>query len=197
MSMSDSVQVIDAASVAPVPWRNGAGMTRELVVRPGGEWWLRISVATVAHDGPFSVFSGVDRRFAVLEGDGVELHAGGCAPLRVTACDEHMVAFPGDVETHCVLLGSPTTDLNVMVKRDAVSLAVTPLRACLALQTRSRWLGCYVTSATRIEFDGSPPRTLPRGSLAWVDNPKRSRIAAALPDGAPRGWWIEIDSPPA
>jgi environmental stress-induced protein Ves len=37
---------------------------------------LRISVAAITRDGPFSAFAGVQRWFAVLRGDGVMLRAG-------------------------------------------------------------------------------------------------------------------------
>jgi environmental stress-induced protein Ves len=37
---------------------------------------LRISVAEITRDGPFSAFAGVQRWFAVLEGAGVMLRAG-------------------------------------------------------------------------------------------------------------------------
>lgn len=66
------------ADCTPQPWRNGGGVTRELLIwtRPnrvsseptGSDWSVRVSVADIAHDGPFSSFPGIDRYFAVLEG---------------------------------------------------------------------------------------------------------------------------------
>ena len=53
--------------VTAQPWRNGGGLTRELLAWPGGEdWRLRLSVAQVTQDGPFSQFGGVQRWFSVL-----------------------------------------------------------------------------------------------------------------------------------
>mgnify|MGYP003694612933 CR=1 FL=1 len=43
---------------------------------------MRVSVADVATDGPFSTFAGVDRWFAVLDGAGVVLTIGGKAQRR-------------------------------------------------------------------------------------------------------------------
>jgi environmental stress-induced protein Ves len=58
-------------------WRNGGGSTRELLAWPeAGAWQLRISVAEITRDGPFSAFAGVQRWFAVLRGDGVRLRLG-------------------------------------------------------------------------------------------------------------------------
>ena len=53
------------ADLSASPWKNGGGSTREIVCRPPGagmdgfDW--RVSVATIARSGPFSVFTGVDR----------------------------------------------------------------------------------------------------------------------------------------
>ena len=61
-------------AVRPQPWRNGGGVTRELLAWPArGEWNVRVSVADIDADGPFSALPGVVRWFAVIEGAGVEL----------------------------------------------------------------------------------------------------------------------------
>ena len=62
----------DASTATPVPWKNGGGVTRELLRLPAGsgdDWTLRISVADIAADGPFSPFPGITRWFAVLTGE--------------------------------------------------------------------------------------------------------------------------------
>ena len=61
-----------------MPWKNGGGTTRELLSWPPGvaDWHWRISVAQVETEGPFSRFDGVQRWFAVLDGEGVELALG-------------------------------------------------------------------------------------------------------------------------
>ena len=57
-----------------VPWRNGGGRTRELLAWPTPESWsVRVSVAEIEADGPFSQLPGIDRCFAVLAGAGVVL----------------------------------------------------------------------------------------------------------------------------
>ena len=86
--------LVRTADVPAQPWRNGGGVTRELLALPeGGDWRVRISVADVASNGPFSTFAGVDRWFAVLDGAGVELTIDGNA-RRVTA-DDDALAFAG------------------------------------------------------------------------------------------------------
>ena len=68
------MRVIDPAACAPVAWRNGGGVARELAAAggvPGGEGppfdW-RLSLAGIERDGPFSPLAGVDRVFAPIEG---------------------------------------------------------------------------------------------------------------------------------
>ena len=62
-------QLVALADTPPQPWRNGGGVTRELLAWPaGGDWQVRVSVADIEADGPFSRFPGVERWFAVLRG---------------------------------------------------------------------------------------------------------------------------------
>lgn len=103
-----------------MPWKNGLGITREVISRPasdgsGGFDW-RISLATVGVSGPFSVFAGIDRTIAVLEGDGMQLTVDGRRkpPLLVGSPP---FAFSGDAEVLADCLGGETLDLNVMSRR--------------------------------------------------------------------------------
>ncbi len=90
---------IRAGDVVPTPWRNGGGRTRELLARPAGsDWMIRVSLADIDANGPFSAFPGVERWFAVVEGAGVVLNFAG-APA------------PG-----CALLSGPIRDFNLMVR---------------------------------------------------------------------------------
>ncbi|MFN4208851.1 MAG: HutD family protein [Agrobacterium albertimagni] len=103
-----------------MPWKNGLGITREVISRPasdgaGGFDW-RISLATVGTSGPFSVFAGIDRTIAVLQGDGMQLTVDGRRepPLLMASPP---FAFSGDSEVHADCLGGETLDLNVMSRR--------------------------------------------------------------------------------
>ena len=105
---------MEDARAAPQAWRNGGGRTRELLAWPTpADWQVRISVADVEAPGPFSRFEGVERWFAVLEGDGVALRVGGGAQRLGT--DSPAFRFSGDVPVDCDLLGGATRDLNLMV----------------------------------------------------------------------------------
>jgi hypothetical protein len=105
-----------AAAVA-MPWRNCGGSTRELARHPeSGDFEWRLSVAEVAADGPFSAFPGVDRLLVLLAGAGMDLTlADGVVRLRPP---HGAHTFAGEAEVHATLVDGPTTDLNLMVRRD-------------------------------------------------------------------------------
>lgn len=104
-----------AADMPAVPWKNGGGVTRDLLCWPdAAAWKLRISLADIATDGPFSDFPGVQRWFAVVEGAGVELAFG--ARRHVQRVEDAPLIFDGAHAPGCRLLNGPTRDLNVMLR---------------------------------------------------------------------------------
>ncbi|MFJ6831191.1 HutD family protein [Streptomyces sp. NPDC091209] len=115
-----TADLLPAAGRTAVPWKNGGGVTREIVVRPEGAdmsgFAWRVSLADVDADGPFSAFTGVDRILTMVEGVGMDLTVGG-EHRRV---DTRYVPqrFPGDLPTDCRLLAGPVMNLNVMWRRD-------------------------------------------------------------------------------
>ena len=103
-----------------MPWKNGGGETVEIAVFPpeadlAGFGW-RVSMATVASDGPFSVFAGIDRTLSILEGKGMELDIAG-RPSTLLTQASHPLAFPADAPTSARLVSGPIVDLNVMTRR--------------------------------------------------------------------------------
>jgi len=97
------------------PWANGRGVTVELARAdgPDGLIW-RLSMATVAEDGPFSLFPGIERNLTVISGPGFRLEGSG---LALKARPLVPVAFPGDVEIAAAGVAAPSQDFNVMTAR--------------------------------------------------------------------------------
>jgi environmental stress-induced protein Ves len=170
--------LVRTADVPARPWKNGGGVTRALLALPeGGDWRLRISVAEVASDGPFSPFAGVDRWFAVLDGAGVELTIDGNTH-RVTA-DDDAVAFAGAAQTRCRLIDGPTRDLNLMLRGVAGALARVVPGATWRAEARACGLYATVAGACRTsEHDGAPAAMPAQASLGF-EGPTRSRSTAA------------------
>ncbi|CAN7168651.1 HutD family protein [Phyllobacterium sp. LjRoot231] len=114
------MRILRASDHRQMPWKNGGGVTTEIAVAPAGapvgdfDW--RISMATVAADGPFSRFEGIDRTLTVLSGAGLDLEVEGETPVRLTPAGKPF-AFPGDVATSARLIAGQVTDFNVMTRR--------------------------------------------------------------------------------
>ncbi len=114
-----ALTILKAENHRRMPWKNGGGVTVEIAIHPQDasvddfEW--RVSMATVASDGPFSVFPGIDRTLSVLEGDGILLDVEG-EETKLTV-ESAPLAFAADARSSARLLGSAITDLNVMTRR--------------------------------------------------------------------------------
>ncbi len=173
--------------VVAQPWRNGGGLTRELLAWPAPQHWaVRVSVADVAADGPFSVFGGTRRWFAVLEGDGVELTVDG-KPHRIVRGAEPL-GFSGEATTACRLLGGPTRDLNLMLRQARGGMA--PVRDGGTWSPQAACCGLFAATPGRClaagdEFD------VPAGALLWFGQaPERLLFTAAQPGADLLGYWL-------
>jgi environmental stress-induced protein Ves len=112
------LQIIRRSSFTAAPWKNGGGVTHEIIRVPAGEagFRWRLSVAQVEESGPFSDFAGYDRTLVLLRGAGVRLRIAGRDPVSLSLVGT-MVQFDGSLKTDCQLLGGPCMDLNLMVSR--------------------------------------------------------------------------------
>jgi acyl-CoA thioester hydrolase len=101
-----------------MPWKNGGGVTHELVRLGDGAagFAVRLSIAEVAADGPFSRFPRVDRVITLLDGAGMRLTRSD--GLVVTLDTPHRpFAFLGEDAWDCALVAGASRDFNVMVDR--------------------------------------------------------------------------------
>ncbi|MBB3978119.1 hypothetical protein GGQ64_003333 [Rhizobium azooxidifex] len=113
-------KILASARHRRMPWKNGGGETVEVAVFPedsdlAGFGW-RVSMATVASDGPFSLFPGIDRTLALLSGQGMELEIEGMG-RHLLVPESTPLPFPADAQTSARLTGGAITDLNVMTRR--------------------------------------------------------------------------------
>jgi len=142
----------DIASLSATPWKNGGGVTREIVCSPPGagmegfDW--RVSIATIDKAGPFSAFADVDRVIMLLEGAGVRLRSRDGRIDHRLDTPHAPFAFGGDVALDCELLAGTTTDFNVMTRRGRLRADIRVLREAgdivpagrgLLMALRGRW----------------------------------------------------------
>ena len=168
-------------------WRNGGGVTRELLAWPQPEdWRVRISVADIAADGPFSTFPAVRRWFTVLQGGGVALAIDGVG--QVCRVGDPPLAFSGESSTACRLLAGPSRDLNFML-RD-VEGAMQCVVAHRPWTPRASRCGVFTMGAGRCDVDGSIV-DLGAESLLWLDEAPES-LTFEPDDAATQSpaWWM-------
>ncbi len=179
--------IILASTVKPQPWKNGGGTQRELLLRPPGDSWkIRVALAAIEADGPFSEFAGIERWFSVMQGTGLELTIQKSAHSSSHSLAEvdPILRFDGAAKTHCRLLGGPVQALNLMLRGaqgriDRVEDGVdwTPAAASC---------GLYTEVAGRCnQID------LPAGALLWFDvSPTRLNFTAARQTARPAARWL-------
>lgn len=183
------IEVVSADRTAEQPWRNGGGVTRELLAWPSaGDWQARISVADITRDGDFSRFDGIDRWFAVIHGAGVVLRFEN--QRVVLGVDSAPLHFDGASAPYAELQGGETRDLNLMIRRDAGTggmqravvddewISAAPLRAL------------FVAQPARLQIDDADAAGLSAGSLAWSDHAARQRWRVQSDDTALVAHWL-------
>jgi environmental stress-induced protein Ves len=171
-------------ALVPQPWKNRAGLTREIAIGPRGagnadfDW--RISLAEVTGDAPFSAFTGIDRCIMLLRGAGMRLASvDGTVDHRL---DQAFAPFhfSGDLALNATLFNGGCSDFNVMTRRGAWRAEVSMVRAgceladadvTLLLGVAGRWqIDAAATdhdAAWCIEPDAALLWRAPRGTL-WA-----------------------------
>lgn len=182
------IRVVHLADVPEQPWKNGGGTTRELLAWPtAADWSLRLSVAHIDSDGPFSAFPGISRWFAVLSGGGVELSwQDRTAQLSPATAPLH---FDGGDAPGCRLLSGPTEDLNLMLRHSHAQGVLRSAQDQDSWVGRGSWRAVY--TATACTLHSGVDTALPAHSLAWDDTANTSwRLSGRE---ALRAWWIELE----
>jgi uncharacterized protein len=147
--------ILRESSYLTVPWKNGGGVTREILrvpAEPSAFDW-RLSLATIDSPGPFSTFDDYHRTLVLVRGAGVELNFVEHGTSRLNAPGQ-TVAFDGAWQTSCTLLDGPSTDLNLIVSKDRAQSASrsVQLTGAETIQTSdwSELLVCCLSGAIRL-----------------------------------------------
>jgi environmental stress-induced protein Ves len=185
-------QIVSLADVPPSPWKNGGGVTRELVAWPNAQDWVwRLSVADVASDGPFSRFEGVQRWFAVLSGAGVCLAVGRLPKPSVHTLTPGSppLVFAGDVPVSCTLIDGPTQDLNLMLRGTPGCMREVKGGFTVVLGT-TKMIAIYAHLISTSVLFCAENLFLPPDTLAWRLCPAGSTLQVH----SAHAFWMEIDA---
>lgn len=195
------MQTVHADSVAAQPWRNGGGRTRELLAWPAGpDWRVRVSLADIDSEGPFSAFPGVERWFAVVQGAGVRLAwpdgLQSVRPAEVKPADPPL-RFDGAEAPGCTLIDGPTRDLNLMLRRDTGAGTMQPVIAGKAWTARFDQRGLFTFRPGLLTLGEEPVvpsapapsrHRIDALTLVWSMGDSRCIFVPDTP--GPCGWWL-------
>jgi len=210
------MQIIEPTAWRAQPWRNGAGVTHELMRWPGGDpagdpgggsgggpgggsggepFAVRVSVADIAAPAPFSAFPGYRRWLYLLEGGPVSLDVDGEAIVLAAPGDG--LAFAGEARIAAAVVARPSRDLNFMVR------AELPARAeLLRGGARVELAGAFVAVlaiAGAVEIEGAAAgagaaagrRALGRYGCAWAAGGRAALAVSLGPDALAAALVIE------
>lgn len=176
------------------PWKNGGGTTREVACWPPGagldsfDW--RVSIATIAAEGPFSAFPGIDRTITLLDGTGVWLRS------RDASIDHKLdqllvpFRFPGEAALDCELLDGASSDLNVMARRGRLRAEVRVVRSNTDLAAAPHGLLLAIQGRWTVNLGHDAKGALQTLRLAstdgiwWGDTPRAFALEASSPDAS-------------
>ncbi|PXV78856.1 HutD family protein [Pantoea stewartii] len=148
-------------------WRNGGGETRVIIGYPPGanDFAWRASIATIASDGPFSAFTGVDRIITLLNGSPVLLRGENVAHRLLP---EKPWAFAGEQALEAQLQGkAPSQDFNIMTRRGEWRAQADVVTDAVSSEHGVAWV---LAGEWRIVHDA--PLAEQQG-VWWVDHPTR------------------------
>jgi len=127
--MMKPFKIYSPQSFQTLPWRNGLGSTVELLAETPNkneDFSWRLSIASVANDGPFSDFSGYDRTLLLLEGTGITLNKPN-GIFKVLNSSLDYANFKGEDLIDATLHDGPIKDFNIMTLRSICTSSVTAI----------------------------------------------------------------------
>ncbi|MDO9092822.1 MAG: HutD family protein [Rubrivivax sp.] len=186
------IHTVSLAQVTPQPWRNGGGVTQELLVWPTVDnWQVRISVARIDRNGPFSAYAGIERWFTVLQGEGVVLRFANRRAM--LSAGSEPIRFEGASAPGCELLDGPTEDLNLMLRSSAGRGGMAVVRAGDSWQVNATVRALFTLDELTLHVDDLPPLTLAAGTLAHSDQAAQQRWRVTAGVARPRAWWLHFN----
>ena len=190
------MEVIRHSSLRPIPWKNGGGITHEMMRVPaaGEPYRWRLSVAHIDVPGPFSNFAGYTRTMVLIKGAGLLLTFGGGNATLNEAGD--MVEFDGALATTCELRDGPCVDLNLIVSKTlrGVRAWVERLRESRPVKPSNTTLAFAISGYVSVDAGGESTR-LNEWDLAVLSPADRAAVGPAALDesAAPLVFFATLD----
>ncbi len=172
---------IDLHSIAPQPWSNGAGLTRQIAIGGAGaafDW--RFSVAEVDRDAPFSHLPGIDRCIVLLQGAGMWLRSDDGSIDHALTEPLAPFRFPGEVALDATLIDGASSDFNVMTRRGVFRSEVKCHRGAAELPGAAVTLLLCSAGEWVVDADVQHPLA-PLQAMLWREPLASVAVRPALP----------------
>ena len=185
-----------------MPWKNGGGVTTEALVVPLDasldSFHLRVSMARVESDGPFSALVGIDRTLVVTHGSGLELGREDGSSIRLDGGSEPF-RFSGDERIDAKLIAGPVVDLNIMTRRSHAShLARRAVVTSLRPLELSGDLSLFVVLSGAVRLKGAGTElSLRGGDIVTRDSDEGELSACSEGDVAAHLLVVDVSFHPA
>ncbi|MDF2994369.1 MAG: ves 2 [Xanthobacteraceae bacterium] len=114
----ERLELLRASDYRLTPWKNGAGVTSDVLLMPRGatheDFDVRLSLAPIVEEGPFSSFPGIDRQITLISAGRLSLVFG----REVRELERLKPFYFDSVQAPVSRLGEgPVRVLNVMTRR--------------------------------------------------------------------------------
>ena len=121
------LQVLKPSDYKAVPWKNGGGVTNDVLLLPKGStqdnFDIRLSLAPIVTEGAFSAFPGIDRHITLLSQQALSLVFGN--DVRVLKRLEPMY-FDSGLQPVSKLADGAVRVFNIMTRRGRWNAQVMP-----------------------------------------------------------------------
>lgn len=123
------LKVLKVSDYRTTPWKNGGGVTQDVLLLPAGAthetFDIRVSLAPIVAEGPFSAFPGIDRHITLLTQERLNL-----AFAHETRALNRLepLYFDSALQPASRLPDGPVRVLNVMTRRGRWNAQVMPAR---------------------------------------------------------------------
>ncbi|AWB34030.1 HutD/Ves family protein [Orrella marina] len=168
-----------------LPWANGFGLTQEVMTWPQrDDWVIRVSIAHIAQNAPYSVLPGTERWHTILKGKlALTIDQ---SSVTLDAKSEPF-SFDGGVSCTCKLIEGPALALNTMTRGAAYRTRVyrissqdfKPLSELLCLSTdelnRCTLIGMFSVSSSKIMYNNNIDQ-IAADQWIWSDRAIATRI---------------------
>jgi environmental stress-induced protein Ves len=193
--------ILPQSTFRQIPWKNGGGVTNDVLLEPPGasheDFDLRVSIAPITAEGPFSSYPGIERTITVLGANPLRLiFEGGAQDMLLERL--RPATFDSVLAPHSRLPDGPTRVINVMTRGPDLSAEVSVVTGgeerSFLLRKGERAVLYAVEGSWTVRSD-APGVVLPAGDGCLAEGPSeilpacssaQGRLLAAILRSGPR-----------